>query len=301
MDFLKDIIKEVGSEYAELASDINESETFVDTGSHIFNALVSSSIYGGVSENKITALAGEQGCGKTFFALAVVKNFLDNHKDGFCLYFDTEKAITKKLLLARGIDINRIIVFNVLTVEEFRTKALKALELYLKLPEADRKPGIYVLDSLGMLSTNKEIGDALAEKDTKDMTKSQLIKGAFRMLTLKLGKANIPMIVTNHVYDQMSLYSGKQMSGGCLSAGTKVLTRLGYKNIEDITKDDYVYTKEREFMKVLETHNFEEKELLEIEFEDGYKVTCTPEHKFFIDDEWVEAKDLVVGGNVSSI
>ena len=33
------------------------------------------------------------------------------------------------------------------------------------------------------------------------MTKSQLIKGAFRVLTLKLGKANVPMLVTNHTYD----------------------------------------------------------------------------------------------------
>ena len=65
-----------------------------------------------------------------------------------------------------------------------------------------------------MLSTNKEITDTLAEKDTRDMTKAQLIKGAFRMLTLKLGQANIPMIVTNHTYESMSLYGGKQMSGG---------------------------------------------------------------------------------------
>jgi hypothetical protein len=67
---------------------------------------------------------------------------------------------------------------------------------------------MFVLDSLGMLSTNKEINDALAEKDTRDMTKAQLIKGAFRMLTLKLGQAKIPMLVTNHTYESMSLYGG---------------------------------------------------------------------------------------------
>jgi hypothetical protein len=106
------------------------------------------------------------------------------------------------------------VVVNVVTVEEFRTKALKAVDIYLKAKEKDRKPCIFVLDSLGMLSTNKEINDALAEKDTRDMTKAQLIKGAFRMLTLKLGQAKIPMLVTNHTYESMSLYGGKQMSGG---------------------------------------------------------------------------------------
>lgn len=301
MDFLKDIVKEIGGEYTQLASDIDETETYVDTGSYVFNALVSGSIFGGVSGNKITAIAGETSTGKTFFSLAVVKNFLDTNPNGYCLYFDTESAITKSLLESRGIDINRLVVVNVVTVEEFRTKTLKAVDIYLKKKEEERNPCIFVLDSLGMLSTSKEINDALAEKDTRDMTKAQLIKGAFRMLTLKLGQAKIPMLVTNHTYESMSLYGGKQMSGGCLSPGTKIFTRGGYKNIEEITEDDFVYTKEGEFMKVLETHNFRDKELLQIEFDDGYKVTCTPEHKFFIDDEWVEAKDLVVDNEVCCI
>ena len=214
MNFLNDIVKEIGGEYIQLASEIKDEETYVDTGSYIFNALVSGSIYGGVSGNKITALVGESGCGKTFYALAIVKNFLDNHPDGYCLYFDTESAITKSLLESRGIDLKRVIVLNVVTIEEFRSKALKAVDIYLKKDKSERKPCMFVLDSLGMLSTTKEISDTLAEKDSRDMTKAQLIKGAFRMLTLKLGQADIPMIVTNHVYDSMSMYSPKEISGG---------------------------------------------------------------------------------------
>ncbi len=214
MDFLKDIIKEIGGEYTKLASEIDETETYVDTGSYIFNALVSGSIFGGVSGNKITAIAGETSTGKTFFSLAVVKNFLDNNPTGYCLYFYTESAITKSLLEGRGIDTTRLVVVNVVTIEDFRNKTLKAVDLYLKKSKDERRPCMFVLDSLGMLSTNKEITDTLAEKDTRDMTKAQLIKGAFRMLTLKLGQANIPMIVTNHTYESMSLYGGKQMSGG---------------------------------------------------------------------------------------
>lgn len=214
MNFLKDIVKEIGGEYTQLASEIDETETYVDTGSYIFNALVSGSIFGGVSGNKITAIAGETSTGKTFFSLAVVKNFLINNPTGYCLYFDTEAAITKSLLEGRGIDTTRLVVVNVVTIEDFRNKTLKAVDLYLKKSKDERRPCIFVLDSLGMLSTNKEITDTLAEKDTRDMTKAQLIKGAFRMLTLKLGQANIPMIVTNHTYESMSLYGGKQMSGG---------------------------------------------------------------------------------------
>ena len=215
MDFLKEIVKEVGGEYTQLAADINDSETYVDTGSYIFNGLVSGSIFGGVSGNKITAIAGESSTGKTFFSLAVVKNFLDSNPDGYCLYFDTEAAVNKSLLTDRGIDLNRLVVVNVVTIEDFRSKALKAVDIYLKKSDAERKPCMFVLDSLGMLSTEKEITDALNDKQVRDMTKSQLVKGAFRMLTLKLGQANIPMIVTNHTYDVIGAYvPTKEMGGG---------------------------------------------------------------------------------------
>ena len=215
MDFLKEIVKEIGDEYTQLASEVESTEEFIDTGSYIFNSLVSGSVFGGVSRNKITAIAGESSTGKTFFSLAVVKNFLDNNPDGYCLYFDTEAAVNRGLLESRGIDLERFVVVNVVTIEEFRSKALKSVDIYLKTDKEKRKPCMFVLDSLGMLSTEKEINDALNDKQVRDMTKSQLVKGAFRMLTLKLGQAKIPLIVTNHTYDVIGSYvPTKEMGGG---------------------------------------------------------------------------------------
>ena len=238
MDFLKEIVKEVGGEYTQLAADIDDSETYVDTGSYIFNGLVSGSVFGGVSGNKITAIAGESSTGKTFFSLAVVKNFLDSNPDGYCLYFDTEAAINKSLLESRGIDLARVVVVNVVTIEDFRSKALKAVDIYLKKPVDERKPCMFVLDSLGMLSTEKEITDALNDKQVRDMTKSQLVKGAFRMLTLKLGQANIPMIVTNHTYDVIGSYvPTKEMGGGSgLKYAASTIIYLSKKKEKDGTE-----------------------------------------------------------------
>ena len=112
MDFLKDIVKEIGDDFTQLASDIDETETFIDTGSYIFNGLISGSIFGGVSSNKITAIAGESSTGKTYFSLAVVKNFLDNNPDGYCLYFDTEAAVNRGLLESRGVDLDRLVAVS---------------------------------------------------------------------------------------------------------------------------------------------------------------------------------------------
>jgi len=238
MDFLKEIVKEIGDEYTQIASDIDETERFIDTGSYIFNGLISGSIFGGVSSNRITAIAGESSTGKTYFSLAVVKNFLDTNPDGYCLYFDTEAAVNKGLLESRGVDTTRLVVVNVVTIEEFRSKALKAVDIYLKKDEGDRKPCMFVLDSLGMLSTEKEIRDALDDKQVRDMTKSQLVKGAFRMLTLKLGQANIPLIVTNHTYDVIGSYvPTKEMGGGSgLKYAASTIIYLGKKKEKDKTE-----------------------------------------------------------------
>ena len=238
MDFLKEIVKEIGDEYTQIASEIDETERFIDTGSYIFNGLISGSIFGGVSVNRITAIAGESSTGKTYFSLAVVKNFLDTNPDGYCLYFDTEAAVNKGLLESRGVDTTRLVVVNVVTIEEFRGKALKAVDIYLKSDEENRKPCMFVLDSLGMLSTEKEIRDALDDKQVRDMTKSQLVKGAFRMLTLKLGQANIPLIVTNHTYDVIGSYvPTKEMGGGSgLKYAASTIIYLSKKKEKDKTE-----------------------------------------------------------------
>ena len=87
-DFLKDIIKTTGNEYAALVSDGVEGadvNSFIDTGSYIFNALLSGSIYGGLPNNKITAIAGESATGKTFFVMGMVKSVLDANPEAGCL------------------------------------------------------------------------------------------------------------------------------------------------------------------------------------------------------------------------
>ena len=155
-----------------------------------------------------------------------------------CVYTLTlRQAVNKSLLADRGIDLNRVVVLNVVTVEQFRSVALKAVDRYLKDSEDERKPCMFVLDSLGMLSTEKEITDALNDKQVRDMTKSQLIKGAFRMLTLKLGQANIPMIVTNHTYDVIGAYvPTKEMGGGSgLKYAASTIIHLSKKKEKDGT------------------------------------------------------------------
>ena len=213
-DFLKKIVKDVGNEYADLVSEGMDSDVdhFIDTGSYVFNALLSGSLYGGLPSNKITALAGESATGKTYFLMGVIKSFLDKNPKAEVAYFESESAITQQMIMDRGIDPERLAIFPVTTVQEFRTQSLKILDAYL---ETDRFPFFLALDSLGMMSTSKEISDTAEGKETRDMTRAQVLKAAFRVLTLKLGRAKVPMVITNHTYDVIgSLFPTKEMGGG---------------------------------------------------------------------------------------
>ena len=218
MSFLKDLVKSTGNEYANIVADgvaAGDVDSFVDTGSYVFNALLSGSLYGGLPKNKITAIAGESATGKTYFALGMCKQFLDDNPEAAVIYFESESAISKEMIEDRGIDSNRIVIVPVVTVQEFRNQAINILDKYLETPEDKRPPMAMCLDSLGMLSTTKEIEDTAEGKETRDMTRAQVVKGAFRVLTLKLGRAGVPMIVTNHTYDVIgSMFPQKEMGGG---------------------------------------------------------------------------------------
>lgn len=239
MDFLKDICK--GIDNTSVIDDGKNSSEFsgtIDTGSYALNALISGSIYGGVPNNKITAFAGESATGKTFFVLGIVKTFLEQNPDGGVIYFDTEAAVTKKMMSDRGIDTKRVVVSEPQSIEEFRTNAVRMLDSYNDGEE--KPPMIMVLDSLGMLSSEKELEDTASGKNARDMTKAQLLRGTFRVLSLKLAKANVPMLITNHVYDVVGAYiPTKEISGGSglKYAASSIAMLSKKKDRDDSTKE----------------------------------------------------------------
>ena len=236
---LKKFIKESGNEYASIVEEgvaAGDVHSYIDTGSYLFNALLSGSLSGGLPSNKITALAGESATGKTYFALGMVKQFLDANPDAGVLYFESESAIPRELIESRGIDPKRMVILPVVTIQEFRTQAIKILDAYLE--QEEHKPMMLVLDSLGNLSTTKELEDTAAGAETRDMTRAQIIKACFRVLTLKLGRANVPLIVTNHTYDVIGAYMPtKEMGGGSgLKYAASSIVYLSKKKDKDGTE-----------------------------------------------------------------
>jgi RecA/RadA recombinase len=240
-NFFASLVEQLKDEDTKILADGGASAEYtgcIDTGSYALNALLSGSIYGGVPNNKVTAFAGESATGKTFFVLGVVKRFLDDNPEGGVIYFDTEAAVTKSMMESRGIDTKRIVISEPDTIQKFRHTALQIIDKYAAQAKEKRKPMMMVLDSQGQLSSTKEMEDSSEGKETRDMTKSQLIKATFRVLNLKLAKINVPLIVTNHVYDVVGAYvPTKEMSGGSgLKYTASTIVYLSKKKEKDGTE-----------------------------------------------------------------
>ena len=218
MSFFQDVVKAMKDDSTTLAEDglsAAQFNGFIDTGCYMLNAVLSGSLYGGIPNNKITGFGGDPSTGKTFFALGIVSKFLSSNPEAGVVYYDTESAVTKDMMVSHGIDTSRVIIAEPVTIQEFRTHTLEVLRQYNELPVSKRPPMLFVLDSLGQLSTSKELEDTQEGKDTRDMTKAQVIKATFRVLTLKLAQLKVPMLVTNHVYTVVGSYvPAKAMSGG---------------------------------------------------------------------------------------
>ena len=212
-DYFDELIGVTGNPYASKVSDgmLGSVNEHIDTGSYILNALLSGSLYKGLPSNKITAFAGESATGKTFFILGLVKQFLIDNPDGGVLYFESESALTSDMIEERGIDTKRFIQLPVATIQDFAQQASRVVDKHI---ESSGAPLLLCLDSLGMLSTDKEVEDITGGANKVDMTKARIVKGAFRVLTLKLAKAGIPLLVTNHTYKQIGTMFPQDIMGG---------------------------------------------------------------------------------------
>jgi RecA/RadA recombinase len=196
-------VADLGDDSFSVAAEGKHSAEFtgyIDTGSYVLNALISGGKMkeGGIPNNKAVMFAGESSTGKTFFILSLMNAFLNSVANGGILAALSESAITNQMMQNRGIDIGRVAVYEPETVREYRDKTVKAM----KRIEGSKNPipFLHILDSLGQLSTDKEILDAEKESDKKDMTRPGQIRSAFRTIRLRIAKLKIPMIITNHTY-----------------------------------------------------------------------------------------------------
>lgn len=265
----------------------------IPTDLPVLNIAFSGTLTGGLLPG-LTVFAGLSKSFKSALALYCMKAYLDKHKDGIAIFYDSEFGVTPDYIASFGIDIDRVLHIPITNIEELK------FDLVAKLEDITKKDKVFIMiDSVGNTASKKELEDAQNEKSVADMSRAKSIKSLFRIVTPQLTTKNIPCIAINHVYMEMGLYPKTIMSGGCVVAGTEIQTPNGLKKVEDFEIGDFVNTLSGN-MKVEHIWNPETleegtPECYEITFEDGYSVTVSDKHKFLIDGKWIEAKDLIEG------
>lgn len=290
--YLTKLLSDSGNAYASLVEDNDEKFQYFDTGSYTLNLLLSGSVWKGHPDNFITVFAGESATGKSFFIIGMLKEFQKQYPNGMAFVFESENAPTwmKDSLKKVGVDTARLVKYPVTTVQEVTHQATKLATMYSEIPEDERPPSILILDSLGNLSTDKEMSDSEEGKPVKDMTRPPEIKKMFRVLTQKLGKVNMPMFVTNHVYDVI----------GCGSEEMQVISNDKPVSIKDVKIGDLVNTL---YGKDIVTQKFEYNvtDTYELELSDGTIFNVTPNHKFMNQEGlWKTIEELNEGDFIIS-
>jgi RecA/RadA recombinase len=200
----------------QIEKEVKEKQ-FITTGVYLLDAALSGKLLsGGVANNRITAFAGESGAGKSFIAYSCTKHA---QRAGYSvIYIDTEQAIDLEDIPKFGID-NSLEKFRLIRSNKVEDVNMLLTQLLDDLKE-QKMAGfelpklMIVLDSLGQMASNKEKEDLLAGNIKQDMTKAKALGSMFRSINTDLGFLDIPMIVCNHTYMTLDMFSQEKLKGG---------------------------------------------------------------------------------------
>jgi RecA/RadA recombinase len=195
------------------ASSLSDSKFFtkkdmITTSVPALNVALSGELAGGFTPG-LTLFCGPSKHFKSLFSLLLAKAYMDKYKDAVLIFYDCEFGTPESYFDSLEMDKSRILHIPIMNMEEFKFDVMKQLE---DLKRGDRV--VFVVDSLGNMSSKKEMEDAIAEKSVADMSRAKQMKSIFRMITPYLNRLDIPMIAVNHIYMEQGLYPKAIVSGG---------------------------------------------------------------------------------------
>jgi RecA/RadA recombinase len=156
-----------------------------------------------------TVIAGPTKHFKTGFALLLAASFLKKYPEGIIIFYDSEFGTPQSYFKSFGIPTDSVVHVPISTVEELRH------DIAVQLDGIERNDKVLIIvDSLGNLASNKELQDAIDGKDVADMTRAKMVKSLFRTIGPKLVIKDVPLVVINHTYKTLEMYSTDVVSGG---------------------------------------------------------------------------------------
>jgi RecA/RadA recombinase len=180
----------------------------IPTAIPAINVALSGRLDGGLTPG-LTMWAGPSKHFKTAFSLLMARSYLDKYPDAVMLFYDSEFGTPQAYFESFGIDLQRVVHTPITDVEQLKFDIMKQLHGIEREEHV-----IIVIDSIGNLASKKEVEDAMEGKSAADMSRAKQMKSLFRMVTPHLTLKDIPMVVVNHTYKTLELYSKDVVGGG---------------------------------------------------------------------------------------
>ena len=220
-----------------------KERNYISTGNYLLDAALSAKLIdGGILGGRIFGLLGESGAGKSFIAYSICKS-AQRKQDYSVIYIDTENSIDIEGIEKMGIDNSpekfRLVRSNkVEDINIMLTQLLDELKAQ-KMAGYEIPKILIVLDSIGMMSSNKEKNDLLKGDMKQDMTRAKGLNALFRSISSDLGYLDIPMVCCNHTYLSQDLFPKEISKGGMgLVYSASVLGFLSKSKLKTGEEDD---------------------------------------------------------------
>lgn len=280
---------------AEIIADSYYSniQEWVPSGNYILNATMSGDLFKALPSGRIISLVGKSGVGKSYLACSFAR---EAQQMGYIpIVLDSEGAYDADFVKRIKVDPTKLIIKKVNTILETSQFIANVCN---KLEEQQNKTGhhdkvLFILDSLGNLTSEKEREDTLSGSSKADFTKAKDAKAMFRVIATPIAKLQCIMICCNHVYDSMSFIPQSIQAQGCLVPDEEIIVNKKYssvievKKIKDVVPGDYVLGYDGLSHEVLQVHNLK-KPTYTFKFDNGNEIECSDTHRFLIDKDHPE-------------
>ena len=219
------------------------TKDLIQTSVPALNVALSGRLDGGLTPG-LTVFAGPSKHFKTAFSLLLAKSYLDKYDDAVVLFYDSEFGTPQAYFDTFGIDTERVIHTPITDIEQLKHDVMSQMN---GIERGDHV--IVVVDSVGNLASKKEVEDALDGKSVADMTRAKQMKSLFRMVTPHLTIKDIPMVVVNHTYQTMEMFSKAVVSGGTgiyySADNIYIIGRQQEKTGQDLTGYNFIINVEK--------------------------------------------------------
>lgn len=204
-----------------ISSGFNDPKIWINTGNFCLNYLISGDFKKGVPLSKVSVFAGESGSGKSYIVSAnLVKHAQE--QDVFCILLDSENALDEKWLQALGVDTSeeKLLRFGVSRVDDVAKLLSDFMKEYRNdyghMKEEERPAFLFIVDSLGMLTTPTDIdqfqkGDMKGDMGRKAKQLGMLVRNVVNLIA----DYDVGFVATNHTYQSQDMFNpDDKISGG---------------------------------------------------------------------------------------